>query len=65
MFLQEQINSMTDDKVKATQSCLILEEKIRNLTEDIGVWLDWFYMNNIWLIYLNEKDNSYILFLIL
>ena len=37
MFLQEQINSMTDDKVKATQSCLILEEKIRNLTEDIGV----------------------------
>jgi len=23
-FLQEQINSMTDDKVKATQSCLIL-----------------------------------------
>lgn len=30
---------MIDDKVKATQTCLILEEKIRNLAEDIGVWL--------------------------
>ena len=38
---------MTDDKVKATESCIILEEKIRNLGEDIGVW------------YIKNKTNNY------
>jgi len=35
-FLQEQIHQMIDDKLKAHQNCLILEEKIRHLNEDIG-----------------------------
>jgi hypothetical protein len=35
-FLQEQIHQMIDDKLKAHQNCLMLEEKIRHLTEDIG-----------------------------
>jgi len=35
-FLQEQIHQMIDDKLKAHQNCLIIEEKIRHLTEDIG-----------------------------
>lgn len=35
-FLQDQIHQMIDDKLKAHQNCLILEEKIRHLTEDIG-----------------------------
>lgn len=35
-FLQDQIHQMIDDKLKAHQNCLILEEKIRHLNEDIG-----------------------------
>lgn len=31
-FLQEQIHQMIDDKLKAHQNCLMLEEKIRHLT---------------------------------
>ena len=36
-FLQEQIHQMIDDKLKANQNCLMLEEKMRHLGEDIGL----------------------------
>lgn len=35
-FLADQIHQMIDDKLKVHQNCLILEEKMRHLTEDIG-----------------------------
>ena len=35
-FLQDQIHQMIDDKLRAHQNCLMLEEKIRHLSEDIG-----------------------------
>ncbi len=36
VFLQDQIHQMIDDKLRAHQNCLILEEKLRHLSEDIG-----------------------------
>ena len=36
-FLQDQIESMTDDKIKATQNILILEEKLKTLGQDVGM----------------------------
>ena len=36
-FLQEQITTMMDDKIKAAQNCIILEEKIKTLGQEIGL----------------------------
>lgn len=40
LFLHDQVSDMIDDKLKAMQNCLIMEEKIRNLEQDVGI--EWF-----------------------
>lgn len=42
-FLHEQVTSMIEDKLKGMQNCLIMQEKIRNLEQDVGIeWIFWF-----------------------
>ena len=36
-FLHEQITAMIDDKLKGMQNCLIMQERIRNLEQDVGI----------------------------
>ena len=36
-FLHEQVGAMIDDKLKGMQNCLIMQEKLRNLEQDVGL----------------------------
>ena len=49
-FLHDQVADMIDDKLKAMQNCLIMQEKIRNLQQDIGIeWFQVFIISNIFI----------------